>query len=563
MTANLFGLLNTGRTSLAAQLQALEVSGQNIANAQTKGYSRQTISFEASAPQRTNRLEAGLVGRGVTVSGVERIHDEFLFNQIIAEGDTTGEFQVRKDVFDQMEILLNDGDGRSLNSELSDFFSGFQDIATNPNGFAERSNMVVKAQEMASVFNALGNDLFQIQRNQDQTIGTEIDEINSITSRITKLNKLIHGTETDGVNANELRDERDRQIRDLSEKIDISVTNELDGEVDVLTRSGIPLVIRETSFELSTQLNGNNKAFKDILIANGAGSTTNITTQIQGGRLKGLLDMRDVETANAIDRLDRLSASLVREVNRVHQQGFGLDKTTGNDFFSKLTPTVKTNVNNTGTATVVAANNAPATTSIDKFELTFTSTNTFTVQNLTTNASEGLFSFTSGQPFNLLGGLGMTVSGTPAVGDKVKFSLSENAASTMNVASAVRSDPRKVAAGTTSGGDGVNAQNLANLQTQLLFDGVSLSSASSGTFTFDEFYTSLVSDVGIRSFAASATVDQQEGVLLQLDNRRESISGVSIDEEMINIIKFQQSFNASSRLISTVQELLDRLINQT
>jgi hypothetical protein len=171
MTANLFGLLNTGRTSLAAQLQALEVSGQNIANAQTKGYSRQTISFEASAPQRTNRLEAGLVGRGVTVSGVERIHDEFLFNQIIAEGDTTGEFQVRKDVFDQMEILLNDGDGRSLNSELSDFFSGFQDIATNPNGFAERSNMVVKAQEMASVFNALGNDLFQIQRNQNLSKG--------------------------------------------------------------------------------------------------------------------------------------------------------------------------------------------------------------------------------------------------------------------------------------------------------------------------------------------------------------------------------------------------------
>ncbi|PIR00166.1 MAG: flagellar hook-associated protein FlgK [Nitrospinae bacterium CG11_big_fil_rev_8_21_14_0_20_45_15] len=563
MTANLFGLLNTGRASLAAQLQALEVSGQNIANAQTKGYSRQTISFEANAPQRTNRIEAGLVGRGVSVSGVERIHDEFLFNQIIAEGDTTGEFQVRKDVYDQMEILLSDGDGRSLNNELSDFFSGFQDIATNPNGLAERSNMVVKAQEMTSVFNALGNDLFQIQRNQDQTIGTEVDEINSITSRITKLNQLIHGTETDGVNANELRDERDRQIRDLSEKIDIHVTSELDGEVDVLTRSGIPLVIRETSFELSTQLNGNNKAYKDILISNGAGATTNITTQIQGGRLKGLLDMRDVETADAIDRLDRLSASLVREVNRVHQQGFGLDKTTGNDFFSKLTPTVKTNVNNTGTATVVASNNAPATTSIDKFELTFTSTNTFTVQNLTANTSEGTFSFTSGQPFNLLGGLGMTVSGTPAVGDKFKFSLSENAASTMSVASAVRSDPRKVAAGTTSGGDGVNAQNLANLQTQLLFDGVSLSSASSGTFTFDEFYTSLVSDVGIRSFAASSTVDQQEGVLLQLDNRRESISGVSIDEEMVNIIKFQQSFNASSRLISTVQELLDRLINQT
>ncbi len=563
MTANLFGLLNTGRASLSAQLQALEVSGQNIANAQTKGYSRQTISFEANAPQRTNRIEAGLVGRGVTVSGIERVHDEFLFNQIVAEGDTTGEYEVRKDVFDQMEILLSDSDGRSLNSDLSDFFAGFQDIATNPNGLAERSNMVVEAQEMSSIFNNLGNDLFQIQRNQDQTIGTEIAEVNIITDRITKLNKLIHGTETDGVNANELRDERDRKILELSEKIDIQITNELDGEVDVLTRGGVPLVIREVSFALSTTLNGNNKAFKDILIDNGTGSTSNITTQIQGGRLKGLLDMRDVEIADSIDRLDRLSASLVREVNRVHQQGFGLDKTTGNDFFTALTPSVLTNVNNTGSATVAVANNAPATTSIDKFELTFTGANTFSVQNLTTNASEGSFTFTAGQPFNLVGGLGMTISGSPAVGDKFKFSLSENAASSMSVASAVRNDPRKVAAGKTSGGDGVNAQDLANLQTQLIFDGVSLNIASSGTFTFDEFYTSLVSDVGIRSFSATSTVEQQEGILLQLDNRRESISGVSIDEEMINIIKFQESFNASSRLIATVQELLDRLINQT
>jgi len=563
MTVNLFGLLNTGKTSLNAQLQALEVAGQNIANAQTEGYSRQTISFEAEAPQRLSVDSRVLVGRGVRVLGVERVHDEFLFNQIVAEGDTTGEFEVRKQVFDQMEVLLSDSDGRSLNEELSDFFAGFQDIATNPNGLAERSNMVVKAQEMTSLFNIMGEDLFQIQRNQDQSISVEITEINTLTSRIAKLNEVIHATETDGVFANEFRDERDRKVRELSEKLDIQVTTEQNGELDILTKTGVQLVVRETSFNLSTEFNGNNKTFRDILAIDSNGSTSNITSQIQGGRLKGLLDMRDVEIADAIDRLDRLSASLIREVNRVHQQGFGLDQTTGNDFFTALTPSVQQNTNNTGSASIAMTNNAPATTSVDKFELTFTGANSFTVQNLTTDTSEGSFTFTAGQTFNLVGGLGVTITGTPAVGDRFKFSLSEDAASTISVANAVSNDPRKVAAGETSSGDGNNAQALANLQTQLLFDGVSLNATSTGTFTFDEFYNSLVSDVGIRSFAANSTVEQQEGVLLQLDNRRESISGVSIDEEMINIIKFQESFNASSRLISTVQELLDRLINQT
>ena len=123
------------------------------------------------------------------------------------------------------------------------------------------------------------------------------------------------------------------------------------------------------------------------------------------------------------------------------------------------------------------------------------------------------------------------------------------------------SNSQKIAAGNSASGDGGNAGDLAKLQTDLTFNSVTLQSGS-GAFTFDEFYNALVSAIGVQSATAQAGVRQQEGVLLQLSNRRESISGVSIDEELINLIQFQQAFNASARMISLVEELFDTLINR-
>jgi flagellar hook-associated protein 1 FlgK len=147
------------------------------------------------------------------------------------------------------------------------------------------------------------------------------------------------------------------------------------------------------------------------------------------------------------------------------------------------------------------------------------------------------------------------------VGDKFKLSVSESAARNFSVSNGVLSNSNKVSAGLNSSTDGANASKLVELQSKLVFDSVTLK-AGSGTFTFDEFYSSIVSTVGIQSFSSRSTLSQQDGILLQLNARRESIAGVSIDEEMINMIKFQQAYNAAARLIGVADELLDTIISQ-
>jgi flagellar hook-associated protein 1 len=559
MTSNVFSILNTAKLGLLSQQLAIEVTGQNIANVQTEGYSRQEVNFEATNPRN---FSLGQLGTGVRVAGIERSHDEFLFSQILGEGDTLGRFGVRKDVFDQLEILLSENNGQSLNQSLSKFFSGVQDVSGNPTGLPERSGLVSEAKNLASVFNNLGESFFQIQQNLDATIAVEVTKINSLTEEIAALNKSIHANEPTTFSANDLRDKRDLKIKELSELIDLNFVDEQDGQISLTFSDGTPLVLQSTAFTLDTTINGNNKSFNDIVVQDAAGNSTNITSSISGGALKGYLDMRDTEVETVKDKLDRLAAGFVQEFNNTHQQGFGIDGSTGNNFFGALATTVFANINNTGSSTLAATNGDPGNISVDKYEITITGSNSFTLDNLTTGASSGAFTFSAGSTFNLANGFAVTISGTPAVGDKFKLSVSENAARNFSLASGVSSNSNKIAAGLNSSADGANALELVALQSKLIFDSVTVDSAGSGTFTFDEFYGSIVSTVGIESFSSQSTYAQQEGILLQLDTRRESISGVSIDEEMINMIKFQQAYNAAARLISVVDELLDTIISQ-
>jgi flagellar hook-associated protein 1 len=558
MTSNIFSILNTAKLGLLSQQLAIEVTGQNIANVQTEGYSRQEVNFEASNPRN---FSLGQIGTGVRVAGIERSHDEFLFSQILGEGDTLGRFQVRKDVFEQLELLLSENNGQSLNGSLSSFFSGLQDVASNPTGLPERSSLIAEAQNLSSVFNNLGESLFQIQQNLDSAISVEVAKINSLAQEVGALNKAIHANEPTTFSANDLRDKRDQKVKELSEMIDLNFVDEQDGQISLTLDDGTPLVLQSTVFTLETSINGNNKSFLDIQIQDAAGNSTNVTSSLTGGTIKGYLEMRDVEVEALKDKLDRLAAGFVQEFNEIHQQGFGIDGSTGNNFFNALGTTVVSNVDNTGSSTLTATNGDPSNISIDKYEITFTGSNSFSLQNLTTGASSGTFTFTSGSTFNLANGFAVTISGTPAVGDSFKLSASENAAREFSVASEVSSNGNKISAGLNSSTDGGNALALTDLQSKLVFDSVTLK-AGSGTYTFDEFYSSIVSTVGIQSFASRSTLSQQDGILLQLNTRRESIAGVSIDEEMINMIKFQQAFNAAARLIGTVDELLDTIINQ-
>ena len=559
MTTNIFSTLSSAKLGLLAQQLAIEVTGQNVANVETEGYSRQDVSFEANTP-RGHIKYGGLhqLGTGVRIASIERAHDQFLFTQIMDEGDLTGSTEVKKEIFEQLEVLFNEGSGRSLNDALSLFFSSVHDLATNARGLPERVDLISKAEHLASTFNQTGNQLFTIQRNIDATIETEVAKINTLTTQIGKLNESIHANEpTSQYKANDLRDNRDRLVKELSKKIDIQLVQESDNQISLTLKDGTALVLKDQVFDLSTSINANNESFNDVYIDIGS-TTKNITSTIKGGELRGYLDMRDTKVESILDKMNILSGSFIQEFNSIHREGFGIDGSSGLDFFTPLDVTVDHDADNTGTAVVSMTNASPTTVSVDEFEIAFTDSNEFTLNNLTTNASSGTFTFTTGSTFNIKDGFAVAISGTAASGDKVTFSVSEDAASLMSVSSTITADGQKIAAGTTTNGDGGNALLMANLQNELVFNSVTWSSES-GSFTFDEYYNAVVSTIGIESFSAQAILRQQEGVMLQLNSRRESISGVSIDEEMIKMIKFQQAYNASARMISMVDEMLDTL----
>ena len=545
---------------LLAQQLAIEVTGQNIANVETEGYSRQDVTFEANTPRHAIKYGSmHQIGTGVRVAGIERAHDQFLFEQIMDEGDLTGSTEVKKEIFEQLEVLFNEGSGRSLNDALSSFFASIHDLATNARGLSERADLVSKAEHLASTFNQTGKQLYTIQRNIDSTVETEIAEINSLTTQIGKLNESIHANEpASQYKANDLRDNRDRLVKELSKKIDIQLIEESDNQISLTLKNGTALVLKDQVFDLSTSINASNESFYDIYIDIGS-AKKDITSTITGGELRGYLDMRDTEVESILDKMNILSASFIQEFNGIHRAGFGIDGSSGLDFFSPLDVTVNHDVDNTGTAVVSMINASPTTVSVDEFEIAFTSNNKFTLNNLTKNASSGTFTFASGSTFNIKDGFAITISGAAVSGDKVTFSVSEDAASGMSVSSTITANTKKIAAGTTTNGDGANALLMADLQNTLSFNSVTWSGSGSGSYTFDEYYNAVVSTIGIESFSAQATLRQQEGIMLQLNSRRESISGVSIDEEMIKMIKFQQAYNASARMISVVDEMLDAL----
>ena len=560
MTTNIFSALSSAKLGLLAQQLAIEVTGQNIANVETEGYSRQDVTFEANTPRHAIKYGSmHQIGTGVRVAGIERAHDQFLFEQIMDEGDLSGSTEVKKDIFEQLEVLFNEGSGRSLNDALSSFFASAHDLATNARGLSERADLVSKAEHLASTFNQTGKQLFTIQRNIDSTIATEVTEINSLTTQIGKLNESIHANEpASQYKANDLRDNRDRLVKELSKKIDIQLIEESDNQISLTLKDGTALVLKDQVFDLSTSINGNNESFYDVYIDSGS-ATKDITSTITGGELRGYLDMRDTEVESILDKMNILSASFIQEFNGIHRAGFGLDGSSGLDFFSPLDVTVDHDVDNKGTAAVSITNASPTTVSVDEFEIVFNSGYEYTLNNLTTNASSGTFTFTTGSTFNIKDGFAVTISGGAVSGDKVTFSVSEDAASGMSVSSTITANTRKIAAGTTTNGDGANALLMADLQNTSSFNSVTWSGSGSGSYTFDEYYNAVVSTIGIESFSAQATLRQQEGIMLQLNSRRESISGVSIDEEMIKMIKFQQAYNASARMISVVDEMLDTL----
>ncbi len=460
--SNISGILNIGSTALLAQQRAIDVTGNNIANVDTPGYSRQRVSLVQNSPVRDNW---GVSSTGVTAEPkVKRTYDQFVANQLNAQNESLGRWQAQESTLEKVEAVFDESSGFGLNNAMSEFWSAWQDLANNPSGSVERNAMVSSGQYLSSVFNQLNGGLAQLHDDIDVNIRNKTDEINHISAQIADLNQKIRQVEINGQNANDYRDDRDLAIQSLSKIIDIESFEDNLGNVTVMAGGGKPLVDGVKSWRLST---ADNSSGLKIFWADSSGNTTDITNEIGSGELKGYLECRDVIVSGYIDSLNELAGAIVSEVNLIHSQGVALDGTNGNNFF------------------------------------------------------------TAGSD-----------------------------ASNISVDSSIIADVDRISAASASEaipGGNQTALAIAELQNSLTMFGNSA--------TFDDHYNVLIGDIGHDVETAKVNVDHETTMLHYLENYRDERAGVSLDEEMVNLVKHQHAYSAAAKLITTVDEMMDTLLS--
>jgi flagellar hook-associated protein 1 FlgK len=558
---NIYGALNIARWALLSQQTAVEVAGHNIANVNTEGYTRQQAVIEASHPIPTI---PGQIGTGVKVTEIKRAYDNFIGSQINSETNLLGKWTSKEEALSRAEVVFNETTGGGLNKYLNEFWSSWQNLSLNPAGETERQAVIGKGKLLSDTFNKLSTDLKRIRDDIDKKIVSTVDEVNQLTGQVAELNKTIHESEVTGENANDLRDKRDIIIKKIAEKIDVNYYEDsANKQVIVYTANGRPLVTGQYAFQLQAVQNAENAALHDVKWKNVDGTLTDLSSDLTGGNLAGLIESRDSNVQQYLKKLDILSASIVKEVNKRHVTGYGLDKSTGVNFFNALSVTTKAGASNTGSAAVSSGSlSNPQVAATDNYEVRFTSSSSYSIYNATQGASSGTFTFSSGSAIAFFQQKGITVSisGSASSGDRFVISASENSAGTMAVNSTVEANTKKIAAAKSeASGDGDNALSIGSLQSSLIVGGSP--GAAYGTYTFNDYYNAVVGTVGLDASTAKDNVKQREAVKLQLENRRENISGVSLDQEMTDLIKFQHAYGAAAKLIGVVDELVTTLLS--
>jgi flagellar hook-associated protein 1 FlgK len=321
-------MLNIGTSALITSQTALSTTSNNISNVNTEGYTRQRAD-QVTLPG--NYFGNSYIGSGVTVSGVERIYDTFLANQVRsytsqeAQQDTFLSYSRQvDDLLGASELAISDG--------LDAFFSSIQEVANDPTSIAARQVMLTQAELLADRFNTFDSQLTQLERAVDNDISVAIADINNITQGIAELNQAILQS-AGGVNVepNDLLDERDRLINQLSEYVTVSAVEQSDGSINIFIGSGQGVVVGTSQIDLSTVTDTSYDPPR-LNIAYGP-SQLDITNQVTGGSLGGALQFRTGIIDDTRAEMDLLAESLVVAFNTAHTSGVDLDGNAGGNLF--------------------------------------------------------------------------------------------------------------------------------------------------------------------------------------------------------------------------------------
>jgi flagellar hook-associated protein 1 FlgK len=387
-----------------------------------------------------------------------------------------------------------------------------------------------------------------------------VEQTNHLVQQIAELNATIQQSEHGPKDhANTLRDERDVLLKSLSEKVAITPLEAPDGTMTVLLAGGRPLIEGGQANTFRITVDANNPQRLSIEMQDRQGESLDVSRNIRGGKLAALIEVRDTFLPGITTDLNRLAAQLTSAVNQVHSNGYGLDGSTGQTFFAPRQVAGLSLAQNTGDGGLQQVTVFdPSQLTLDDYRITFAANGpppTFDIVNTTTGET-----LAAGQTYSAgaairFDGLEVVITHSglaPQQGDVFTISTTQDAAKTIAVDPGVLTNVRHIAAaGTPQPGDNTTALALADLDSAMLMGGLTMS----------EFYSTLVSRIGSESQSRQVLATHQELLLTEVENQREAVAGVSLDEEQIDLIRFQQAYNAAANLIRMADEMADIVVN--
>lgn len=459
-----FGGIETAFRSLQAHQTALDITGHNIANANTPGFSRQTPVFTATSPftlPAYNRpTSPAQMGTGTEISYIQRMRDQFTDVQIRQETTAQGRWSARKDNLHQLELIFNEPSETGIQNALTEFWKSLQDLNNRPADISVRSVVRQRAVVLTDTIRSISGQVSQLQRDLNQELGIKIDEVNSLAHQIADLNNQIGKVAALGDQPNDLLDQRELLVEKLAALTNIEVTADHMNRYQINISGRILVSGNGSVTELYLEPNPERQGLMDV-----KWSDNQENVDFLDGQILGLLEVRDQEIDSYKDNLNAMVSSLVARMNAIHAVGYTLDGSQGVSFFS----------------------------------------------------------------------------GTDA--DNIRIS-NEISLDLRNIAASENIEP----------GDGLNALKMANLFQENVLN--------AGTATYSNYYASLISRLGVDAQKASTMEENQTVLVGHLKDRQESVAGVSLDEEMANMIKYQHGYNAAARVLTTLDEMLDTIINR-
>ncbi|WP_042170083.1 flagellar hook-associated protein FlgK [Paenibacillus gorillae] len=500
-----FHSIETAKRSLFTQQAALNTVGHNIANANTEGFSRQKVNMVASRPMEAYGMQRstapGQLGTGVEYTSITRIRNSFLDTQYREQNKGVGSLSIQTDTLSKLEQIVNEPSDTGIRTVLENFWNAWSDLSKDPENVTGREILRETSKALTDSFNELSRQLSQMSSDLTTNIENKAAEANSLLQTISSLNDEIRKIESIGDNANDLRDQRDLMTDKLSKIVNINVVEGATGYS--ITMGNVNLVDGGDVTPLTS----------------GALETAFATGALTGGEVHGMIVSRDVNVAEFSKSLDALANTLANGEFQV---------------------------------TIPKGSLLPGTT-----------TETTADQIVTVRGINGLHK------------LGYSLDGS-AGEDFFTFKTGANGitAASIQLNPTIDGDSNKIATslrGTIDGGGVVTPikgnNGLALIMAELkevsfTFD----QSASGGSITnasVNDFYSAMVGTLGVKSQEASRLYTNTQAQLDQVEGNRQSVSGVSLDEEMSDLIKYQYGYSAAARFMTTFDELLDKLINGT